>query len=353
MKKHTFKTAAILVSALMICSLAACSAKSAAVNAIREDVYPAMSSAADAYDAGGYSYYNEETWAESEEMPMEKSEGTGSDIITETTAAPDRDIADAPLHTEKLVYSCCIRMQTLEYEKTVSDVKAEIAKYDGFIESENQTDDSGNWYYSDYHKTSGTLHESITVRIPTAHYEDFLSDLNGNGKIISKSQNVENISKRYYGTETTIKSLETQEQRLLQMMEDAESIEDMLTIEARLSDVQNELAQYRMDLSDMDTDVAYSTVTLYIDEVMEYSPDTTPKKTSTFGDRLKNTLADSLESFLNFQENLLFFLIGAFPYLLILAVIIAVIILIVKKADGRKAAKQKKSAEPDMPAENK
>ena len=54
------------------------------------------------------------------------------------------------------------------------------------IQSENESDDSYHWYYEDYRKTGGTLHNYLQVRIPSEKYESFLSELDGIGKIISK-----------------------------------------------------------------------------------------------------------------------------------------------------------------------
>ena len=261
---------------------------------------------------------------------------------------PGNDFVRETQNSEKLVYTCNINMETLEFTKTVSTLKELIKKYDGFIESETQSDASDGWYYSSYEKTSGTLSEYVVVRIPTDKYNSFLDDLDGTGKITEKSQNVENITKQYNNTATTIKSLETQEARLLEMMEQAETIEDMLYIEDRLSDVQNELAMYKNELSEMDTDVQYSTVTLTINEVLEYTRTQVPVKTSTFMDRLKNTLRNTWSGFLDFLEGFLFFLIEITPVLLFLGafggIIALIIVKSVKASRKRKAKKAEKKA---------
>ena len=132
------------------------------------------------------------------------------------------------------------------------------------------------------------------------------------------------------------------------MMEQAETIEDMLYIEDRLSDVQNELAMYKNELSEMDTDVQYSTVTLTINEVLEYTRTQVPVKTSTFMDRLKNTLRNTWSGFLDFLEGFLFFLIEITPVLLFLGafggIIALIIVKSVKASRKRKAKKAEKKA---------
>jgi hypothetical protein len=91
----------------------------------------------------------------------------------------------------------------------------------------------------------------------------------------------------------------------------------------------------------MDVDIAYSTIHIDVMEVLEYTKDAEPVKTSTFSDRLKNNLKDSWEDFLLFLENALFFLIHALPILVILGIFAAVIVFAVKKISGNSKRKIK------------
>lgn len=345
--KLTKLTCAVMTAVLAL-SLTACAAKSDSYIVTDNGFAETTRAAYNEKKEAGFYDYSADMEAVAEEAEFEYAEdGPVAEAPEETDAEAGIDPSGRP---EKLVYTCSIEMESTEFEKSVDGIKALIVKYNGFIEQEHRSDDAYGWYYENYIKTSGTLHEFLTVRIPSEHYDDFVNALGDSGKITDKSQNVQNISKRYYETETTIQSLKIQEERLLDMMESAQTIEEMITVEARLSEVQNQLAIYKNELSDMDTDVSYSTVTITLNEVLEYTPDREPVKTATFGDRLKNTLSDSWNGFLDFQEDFLFFLIGAFPYLLILAVIIVVIVLLTKK--NRKNKAEKKAAKKTLPETN-
>jgi hypothetical protein len=100
-----------------------------------------------------------------------------------------------------------------------------------------------------------------------------------------------------------------------------DTIEDMITVQERLSEVQYQLNSLNTTKRTMDTDVAYSYVNISVSEVMEYSQDTTPTKTNTFLDRLKNTLSDTWTGFLAFLEWLLFLVIRLIPYIIIIGII--------------------------------
>ena len=331
-KLYTLLFALLLVFSMI---LGAACAKAAGSSYYREDAMVETASYnnyAPAYSAKSedYAYPIEEAeewyeWEDEPEMPMP------------TTAPADEPVndpdEDLPGFTDnsKLIYTCDLTIQTTEFDKTVETIHALIDQYGGFIASESRNDNDTGWYRKNYVKTSASLTEVLTIRVPSGNYYKFLDALDGNGKILSKNMYVENISRQYSETQTTIKSLETQEERLLAMMAQCETVEDMITVEARLSEVQNELKIYRNRLSGMDTDVAYSTINMRINEVLEYTPDKEPVKVQTFGDRLRNTLKDTGSGFLDFLEGLLFFVINVLPYLLILAGITLLIIWLVKR----------------------
>lgn len=246
---------------------------------------------------------------------------------------------------DKLVYTCNLSLQTLDYGTCVKSIRESIAEYGGFIEEESEYDDAYRWYYGDYVKTTGTKHLTLTVRVPSVKYYEFLEQMEGAGKVISRNSYVENISRQYYETDAYIKSLEIQQDRLLEMMEQAREIEDMITIEARLSEVQYQLNMAKTKLSGMDADVEYSTITIDVEEVMEYTPEHPVQKKNTFGDRLKNTLVDTWEFFWEMLEGILFLVIRLIPVALVVGVMAVLIIWIIKGCKKRKQRKLQKKAD--------
>ena len=109
-------------------------------------------------------------------------------------------------------------------------------------------------------------------------------------KLFQSLRVLKNISQQYYDTTTQIESLRIQERNLLEMMEKCETIEDMITVEERLAQVQSERSKLETAKRYMDTDVAFSYVNITISEVMEYHQDREPVKRNTFVDRLINTI---------------------------------------------------------------
>lgn len=259
-----------------------------------------------------------------------KSAENGEEAIPENSnTGTNQKSVKGEQSQDKLVYTCDIHIETTDYETASNDIDEKIKSYKGIIESKTEQDTQTNYYSKDT-KSGGDMFSTITVKVPSADLEAFMEDISGVGKVTSKSMNVENISSQYNDVEARISALEIQQTRLLEMLKEADNIDDMLAIESRLTEVETELNRYKTEKSSMDVQVAYSTVTIYLDEVVEYSKDGTVVKTNTFWDRLGNTLKDSWQSFLAILEGLLFFIIRAFPVILILGAIVFLIVFIVR-----------------------
>lgn len=232
-------------------------------------------------------------------------------------------------YSEKLVYTCNIRLETLNYTDTIKSIKNKVSGFNGFIEYEYEYDTNYNWYSDEINL--GTMHMNLTIRIPSNRYDEFISSLDGDGKILSKSSNVDNITKEYYDISAVIESLKIQEARLITMLESAETIDDMIAVEKRLTEVQTQLNRYKTSLATMDMGVEYSTIELNIDEVRNY---TDIKDNNTFLSRLNNTLKESWKSFWSILEGLLFFIIRMIPVVIIfipIGFIIWILIIKIKK----------------------
>jgi hypothetical protein len=255
--------------------------------------------------------------------------------IEKDTDEPHSD-TDLYLDSQKLIYSCDIEMETLTFADTVAEIKTMIKSFDGFVESDSMSDNSWNWYYENYKKNGGTLSERIVVRIPTEHYNDFIHSLDGSGKIMSKSERVTNITKSYNDTATTIEMLEKEEDMLLEMMDQCSTIDEMLSVESRLSTVQQRLAIYRSDLGDMDMDIAFSTITIQIREVMEYTK--VVAEELKFVERFVDAVKDSCEEFVNVLEDIVIFIVYAAPYIGIGVVIFIIIRFNIKKKKSKRSA---------------
>ena len=318
MKK--FKLAAAAVLAASLC-LTACGGSSGTNSAAYKE---------EAGAAGDYAYESYAGDAYAAEEAAQTAEG--EDYKADSGSGGSTESALRAQDGQKIVYTGNLSIQTLEYEKSAASIRKKIKDAGGFSEAENERDNDYYWY-SHSSGSGSTRYLSITARIPSEKFEDFINSLSGDGKVMSRSVNAENISQVYANKETYKKSLEKEQERLLEMMDKAETIEDMITVESRLSEVERQLNVYKTDLAQMDKDVEFSTVYIELKEVKRYTEEVS---STTFGEELKYAFEDAISSFKNFCEGIILFVVRNFPYLIILAVIIVMIV----RAVGRSRAKK-------------
>ncbi len=282
---------------------------------------------------------DEEAYMEAAADTVSVEEGTdaGSGTVTE-----DGDPADLASENRKIVYTGNVSLQTLEYDNSAKSIHDKITQYGGFIESENTSNNDPYWYYKDRTGSSARRTRrnlSITARIPAEKFDAFMEDLKNDGQVINTSVNAENISVSYANHDASRKALEIEQERLLKMMEKAETIEEMIAVEERLTQVERELGNEKTTLSAMDRDVNFSTIYINLEEVFEYSETVVE---TTFGERLERAFGEAIEGFVVFWEELVLFIVGTFPFLIMLAIIIVIIVKLARR--GHRRSLERKAA---------
>ena len=234
----------------------------------------------------------------------------------------------------KWIITIDMYVETDDLDALMTALDEKIAQLDGYVE--DQSLHNGSTYASRRYRNA-----NLTVRIPDEKVEQFTSEMQGIANVVSENLNREDITLQYVATSSRVTALETEEARLLELLAQTETMEDLLTIEARLTDVRYELENYASQLRLYDNQVDYATIYLNIEEVQEYTPVEEP----TFLERIKNTFSDSLEGLGDGIVNVTVFLVGNSPYLLVLGVIAAAIILLLRRTAKIRAARKAKKNE--------
>lgn len=248
-------------------------------------------------------------------------------------------VTDAAAQTErKLIKTVDMTVETKEFDKTLQLLQDKINACGGYVESMNTYNGSA---YSDYRSSRDA---SVTARIPNKELDGFLDTVSGISNVIRKNEQVEDVTLTYVDLESHKEALETEQKRLLELLEKAETVEDIITIESRLSDVRYQIESMGSQLRTYDNKIDYSTVYLDISEVRELTPveekTTWERISSGFLARLKGVGHDVKEFFVWFLVNL--------PYLVIWAAVIALVVCVIrwlkKIGKKRKTTKKEKQA---------
>ena len=222
---------------------------------------------------------------------------------------------NSTITADKIIYSAEAAIETKEYDKTIEAIGAMVNNYGGFMESSSI---GGTGYGYNRGRTA-----YFTIRIPSDKFSALTGSLSQLGNVSYCNTYTENVTTQYIDVESRLESYRIQEERLLAMLEKAELLEDMLTIEDHLANVRYNIESYTTQLNYLDRQVSYSTVNLNVEEVVDYTPD--QSVTRTFGDRMQGAFSDSLDSIVELFQGLILFLLRA--WYLIIAIILIVVFL--------------------------
>lgn len=178
---------------------------------------------------------------------------------------------------------------------------------------------------------------SLTIRIPAENVDSFTGEIEGISNVVSNEKSLEDVTLSYVATESRMNALQTEEARLLELLAQAETMSDLLEIEARLTDVRYELESVTSQLRLYDNQIDYATVYLELEQVREYTPVEEP----SVWQRISGGFVGSLKGLGNGIVDVLVWILASSPYLVVFGGIITGVVMIVKRARKKKQAKQK------------
>ena len=122
------------------------------------------------------------------------------------------------------------------------------------------------------------------------------------------------MSKQYYDTQARIDALKTQQKRLLELLQQAKDMTDIIAIEQKLSDVNYQLDSFTADNRYIDDLVNFSTVNISLREVLkEQVINNAPKNIfEEIGQNFKKSMRDVANS----ARELVVTVIGNLPEIL-------------------------------------
>ena len=232
--------------------------------------------------------------ASAEEAGMEPG---GADILDESAA-----------QGRKLIKRVDASVETRDFDGFLAALEQQVEQMGGYVQRAEASGDS--------YRYESQRYAYYTVRIPADSLDRFMDQVGSLGNITYRAEEEEDITLQYVDTQSRKEALEIQQERLLLLLEQAETVEDMITIETRLSEVRYELESYSSQLLTFDNQVDYATVYLDIQEVERE----TPAAAQSDWERIKVGFAESLYDVAAGIKNFAVGVVIDLPYLAVWAV---------------------------------
>ncbi|WP_336864004.1 DUF4349 domain-containing protein [Peribacillus frigoritolerans] len=220
----------------------------------------------------------------------------------------------------KVIHQAQLELKVKNLEKAQMKIENKVAEYGGYVVESNV-------YREDEELVEGT----ITVRVPEAHFQDFLTDSEGEAsEVVGRNVTGQDVTEQYVDLKARLKSKRAVEGRLLAFMKDAEKTEDLLKISSDLAVVQEEIEQLTGQIKYLENQTSYSTVTITLSQDRIVVPGIDNKELNTW-ERTKKQLATSANLLLKAGSGIIVFIIGNLPILIILGGAGAVVHWVIKR----------------------
>lgn len=299
MKRYACGLMAFLATAVLVCGGCAAS-EIGSDKTLREEEN----------QAGGY------TSLYSANMNKDKFSGSVAEDTADSGTGED---------TRKRVKTVQLSLETEAFDSLMTCLSEEVSSRGGYVQS-HQAQGSGQY------RTA-----TLTVRVPAKETEAFLSTVGTLGRVYSRHETEQDVTLEYVDTESRIQALKTEQETLLRLLEEAESLEDVLAVQDRLTEVRYELESHAAALRVLENQVAYASLTLYIREVERESAAAEEGTWATVGTNISN----NFYAIGVWLENAAVWLISSIPYLLIALVPLAVAAAILWRRFRKKKKEEK------------
>jgi hypothetical protein len=145
-----------------------------------------------------------------------------------------------------------------------------------------------------------------TIKIPSASYDRMLAGLTGLGKLLSRSERVEDATLQFYDLESRLRTKEELLKTFQAYLGQAKNIDEIMTVENRIAELQREIEWTGSRLSSLAHLVDYAAIEL---ELLGPVSDS-PSYQSGLGERI----AELFWSFGDYASTVLVVLAGAVIY---------------------------------------
>jgi hypothetical protein len=272
------------------------------------------------------------------------------DSWNEAPGAPDYDYGDVPsrdgedskyspeLGTDPGAIGGRYFIKTGEVAVDVENLKESETKVRQFVEAKGGFI-SGTNSYTDPRGESQTSY--MTLRVPQAHFQatmDFLKE--ELGKSTHSSTGDSDVTLQYVDMEARINNLTRQEARYTEILEKAETVEEILQIERELvrirGDIESLTAQF-IHLRDM---VNFSTISITLRQTVLATPGVTAVGFKGAWQRALTALTESVNTLINGAANFFVYSFRILPFVILFLGGMFLVFKFLKKFDRRSSGPQ-------------
>jgi hypothetical protein len=230
---------------------------------------------------------------------------TGTQGTSSTSDNAYTNIAD-----RKVIMTGNIQIETTEFDKAVNEIRKITAGYGGYIES------SSTYTYEKDRRVS-----TITMKVPQSAFEAAFAQVKNLGKVKSEQTSGQDVTRQFIDLSARLKNLKAEEEKLVEIMNRAMTVSDILQVEKELSRVRYEIESTTAQLNYLSSRVEFATITVTVSE---------PEPVVSSGWGLEEAFREAVRAFVGMIGGLIVVTGYLIPLVLYCALVLVILYLLVK-----------------------
>ncbi|NUM52343.1 MAG: DUF4349 domain-containing protein [Candidatus Hydrogenedentes bacterium] len=167
---------------------------------------------------------------------------------------------------------------------------------------------------------------TMQVRVPADKFDQSISSLESLGKILNKQVSTEDVTEEYVDTDSRVRNLKKTEERLIDHLNRAAQLEDILRVENELTRVREQIERMEGRLRFLTNRVSFSTITVTLQEKAKAEPIVPPQSFST-----AKEFSEAIRSLVGFLQVIWSMVIWVLVWSPVFAAIVAAVYLLYRQ----------------------
>lgn len=188
--------------------------------------------------------------------PAPSQDNAGFDDYGPRRGGPRESAAAAP--ERLLIQRGSIRLEVVRPEDSAREFLTEVKARGGYLQTQTGT--------------------SLTVRLPAASFDEVFTLLRGKGRVLDEKREANDVTEEFVDLGIRIDTARKARERLLEVLQKAEKVEDILKVEAELRRLTEEIERMEGRKKFLADQVAMATLAVAFVAKVEAAPPPPPKR---------------------------------------------------------------------------
>lgn len=249
--------------------------------------------------------------------------------------------ADSLAYTsDNIIKEANISIETVNYTEDKQLIEDTIKANNARVMSLNESTGTNYIPYNTLESNKSYYNANYTVKIDSDKLEGFVEELAKVGHVLHKNLGSEDVTETVTDLDSRIETLDARIAKLTELLERAETMEDVITLEERIDDAIASKEDLLGEQGDIQNKINESTVYIYLNEVAVLQDGYTQNE--SFTGRITEAFTKSWGRFKVLSQEIIVSLVLNLPIILIALAFVALIGFLSRVLRKRKSTKQTK-----------